>query len=81
MRAGRAAPDGAVTLKVPPTTQSGTRLRLRGRGLPKSGGGERGDLYAQVRIVIPKQAGAAEREAYEALRRSASAPQDRPAQE
>lgn len=71
-------PEGAVTLKVPAGTQSGRRLRLRGRGLPRADG-SRGDLYATVRIVIPEQPSAAEREGYEALRRGASAPADRPA--
>ena len=70
-------PDGPVTLTVPPGTQSGQRLRLRGRGLPRDGG--RGDLYAVVRIVVPTRPSAAEREVYEMLRRSASAPADRPA--
>lgn len=46
-------PDGPVTLRVPPGTQSGRRrLRLRGRGLPRRGGG-RGDLHAVARIVVP----------------------------
>jgi curved DNA-binding protein len=71
-------PEGPVTLTVPPGTQSGRRLRLRGRGLPR-GDGSRGDLYAVVRIVVPERASPAEREAYEALRRSASVPADRPA--
>jgi curved DNA-binding protein len=71
-------PDGPVTLKVPAGTQSGRRLRLRGRGLPRKDGG-RGDLHALVRIVVPERPSAAEREAYEALRRAASAPADRPA--
>jgi len=70
-------PDGAVTLTVPPSTQSGQRLRLRSRGLPRDGA--RGDLDAVVRIVVPTRPSTAEREAYEMLRRSASAPADRPA--
>jgi curved DNA-binding protein len=65
-------PDGPVTLTVPAGTQSGRRLRLRGRGLPRPGG-TRGDLYAVVRIVVPERPSAAEREAYEALRRASSA--------
>jgi curved DNA-binding protein len=72
-------PDGPVTLKVPPGTQSGKRLRLRGRGLPRADGG-RGDLHAVVRIVIPEKPNAAEREAYETVRRAAVAPADRPAE-
>jgi len=71
-------PEGAVTLTVPPVTQNGRRLRMRGRGLPR-GDGSRGDLYAVVRIVVPERPSPAEREAYEALRRSAPAPADRPA--
>ena len=71
-------PEGAVTLTVPPVTQNGRRLRLRGRGLPR-GDGSRGDLYAVVRIVVPERPSPAERDAYEALRRSASVPADRPA--
>ena len=71
-------PDGPVKLKVPAGTPSGRRLRLRERGLPRRDG-SRGDLYAAVRIVVPEHPSAAEREAYEALRRSAPAPADRPA--
>jgi curved DNA-binding protein len=70
-------PDGPVTLTVPPGTQSGARLRLRGRGLPRGDG--RGDLYAVARVVVPTRPSAPEREAYETLRRVASAPADRPA--
>jgi curved DNA-binding protein len=73
-------PDGAVTLTVPAGTQNGRRLRLRGRGLPRADGA-RGDLHAAVRIVVPERPSAQEREAYEALRRSAAAPADRPAGE
>jgi curved DNA-binding protein len=71
-------PDGTVTLKVPPGTQSGRRLRLRGRGLPRRDS-SRGDLYAVVRIVVPERPSTAEREAYEALKRGAAVPTDRPA--
>ena len=70
-------PDGPVTLTVPAATQSRARLRLRGRGLPRGEG--RGDIYAVARVVVPTHPSAAEREAYETLRRVASAPGDRPA--
>jgi curved DNA-binding protein len=72
-------PEGAVNLTVPAGTQAGRRLRLRGRGLPK-GSSERGDLYAVAKIVIPDKPTEAERKAYEALKQSASAPADRPAE-
>jgi curved DNA-binding protein len=45
--------EGPVSLRVPRGAQGGTRLRLRGKGLPDLKGGPRGDLYAVVRIVLP----------------------------
>jgi curved DNA-binding protein len=71
-------PDGPVTLRVPPGTQSGRRLRLRGRGLPRPDA-HRGDLHAVARVVVPEQPSAAERAAYEALRQAATVAADRPA--
>jgi curved DNA-binding protein len=45
--------EGPVRLRVPAGAASGTKLRLRGKGLPDVRGGARGDLYAVVRIVLP----------------------------
>lgn len=45
--------DGEVSMKVPPGTPSGKRLRLRGHGAPKGKGG-RGDLLVTVEIHVPK---------------------------
>jgi curved DNA-binding protein len=45
--------DGRVQLRVPPQTQNGTRLRLRGLGLPDPRGGKPGDLYAEVSVRLP----------------------------
>jgi curved DNA-binding protein len=42
-----------VKLNVPPETQNGTRLRLRGLGMPDPKGGQPGDLYAEVRVRLP----------------------------
>ena len=64
-------PDGPVTLKIPPGTQSGRPLRLRGRGLPR-GDGSRGDLYAVVRVMVPERPSAAERAAYETLKQAST---------
>jgi curved DNA-binding protein len=58
--------DGDVQLHVPPGSSSGRRLRLRGQGMPRPGGGA-GDLYAQVKIEVQKKLKRAERKAYEQL--------------
>jgi DnaJ-class molecular chaperone len=42
-----------VKLNVPPDTQNGTRLRLRGLGMPDPRGGPAGDLYAEVKVRLP----------------------------
>jgi curved DNA-binding protein len=47
--------EGPVRLKVPAGSQSGRQLRLRGKGLPDLRGGDRGDLYAVARIVLPEE--------------------------
>jgi len=46
-------PDGDVTLKVPPRTQSGQVMRLKGKGVAKKGK-PAGDLYVRFLIQIPK---------------------------
>jgi len=44
---------GQVKFKVPPETQNGTKIRLRGLGLPDPKGGALGDMYAEVRVQLP----------------------------
>jgi DnaJ-class molecular chaperone len=46
-------PYGPARLRVPPGTQSGHRFRLHDRGAPSPRTGVRGDLVAEVRIVLP----------------------------
>jgi DnaJ-class molecular chaperone len=68
------ASGAPLRLKVPPLTNSGRTLRLRGHGMPVVGrAGERGDLYATVDIVIPSALTDEERSHYEALKQLASA--------
>ncbi len=57
---------GAVSLKVPPGTSAGRKLRLSGRGLPKPRGGA-GDLFAVAQIVVPAELSERERELYQQL--------------
>jgi len=61
--------EGDVTLTIPAGSQSGQRLRLRGKGLPKRGDKkERGDLFAELKIVVPKTLTETEQALYERLR-------------
>jgi molecular chaperone DnaJ len=46
--------DGTARLRVPPGTQTGQRIRLRGRGAPSSRDGRRGDLVAEIRLTLPR---------------------------
>ena len=59
-------PDGSVTMKVPKGVKSGQSLKLRGKGwtLPKGG---RGDLFAKLQIVTPRQLNEIEQECYEKI--------------
>lgn len=45
--------DGPVTLNVPRGANTGTVLRLKGRGIPDRRGGPRGDQYVKLRVVLP----------------------------
>jgi DnaJ-class molecular chaperone len=60
-----------LRLKLPSGTQGGQRFRLKGHGLPSVGKpDERGDLYATVKVDIPKTLSPTEREHYEAIRKA-----------
>jgi len=54
--------DGTATVRVPPGSSSGRRLRLRGQGLP-----EGGDLYAALTIRVPRTLSRRERKLFEQL--------------
>jgi len=45
--------EGAVNLSVPPGSQSGTKLRLKGKGGPIPGGAGRGDLLVTLTVKLP----------------------------
>ncbi len=47
--------DSTEDVKVPEGTQTGTTLRLRGKGLPEVGGRGRGDLFATVQVQTPRK--------------------------
>ena len=48
--------EGPSTIKIPPGTQSGQKLRLRGKGAPSLRGDARGDQFVEVQVVVPKVA-------------------------
>ena len=60
--------EGGADLKIPAGTQGGQRLRLKGKGLPKRGGG-RGDLFARIRVQVPKKLDDAGKELIEKLKK------------
>jgi curved DNA-binding protein len=59
-------PGGEVKVKVPAGSSSGRRLRLRGQGMPNPRG-QPGDLYAEVRIIVPRSPSRREQELFEEL--------------
>ncbi len=60
--------EAPVNIKIPPGTQNGQRLRVRGRGLPQRAGA-RGDLLVAVRVEVPATVTEKERALWEQLAR------------
>jgi DnaJ-class molecular chaperone len=59
---------GRSTVRVPPGTASGTRLRLRGQGIPAPQEQAKGDQYCVIKIVPPKQPSEPQKKVFEELR-------------
>ena len=57
-----------MSMKVPPATSSGRAFRLPGYGMPRVKAGGAGDQFVKVKIVLPSDLTAAERELYEQLK-------------
>ncbi|MGZ4857544.1 MAG: molecular chaperone DnaJ [Methanobacteriaceae archaeon] len=47
--------NGAVDLKIPAGTQSGTSFRIKGHGMPHLRWNGKGNLYVKVKVVTPKK--------------------------
>ena len=62
--------DGMRTVTVPPGTPSGAKLRLAGLGVPNPRDGGRGDHFAVIKIVPPKELSEEQRNALETLARA-----------
>lgn len=57
-----------VALKLPPETQNGRAFRLKGKGMPRSGGSGHGDMLVTVKVVLPSKLTDEERQLFERLR-------------
>jgi curved DNA-binding protein len=64
-------PGGEAKVVVPPGSSTGRRLRLRGQGMPNPRGAP-GDLYADVKVMVPRTVSDRERELFEELSRVSS---------
>ncbi len=45
--------DGSAVLKIPPSTSSGQKLRLKGKGLINPKTNSKGDMIVEIKIVPP----------------------------
>ena len=62
--------EGPIKVRIPPATNPGAQLRVRGHGLPNGRGGERGDLYIVANIHVPPQLTEKEKSLWEELGRT-----------
>jgi curved DNA-binding protein len=53
--------DGLKSLTIPPGSSGGQKLRLKGKGIPASGGKPEGDLFVVLKVVVPKSTDVASR--------------------
>jgi len=59
-----------VKVKIPAGVQGGATFRVREKGMPKLHGRGRGDLLVHVRVDVPRELNARQRELFEDLRKS-----------
>ena len=59
--------NGSEPVEIPAGTQPGTVITLRGRGMPRVGGGRPGDLQVVVNVSVPRKLSREQRELYERL--------------
>lgn len=60
--------DGRVTVTIPPGTDSGAKLRLKGKGVPNPSGSAPGDFFVVAKICVPKNLAEDELARFEELR-------------
>ncbi len=59
--------SGKVKVKVPPGTQPGSLVKLKGKGVPRIGGSGHGDHYVRVNLEVPQNPSKQEKQLYEEL--------------
>jgi curved DNA-binding protein len=59
--------DKQLSLKIPPGTKHGTKMRLTGHGLPDMKDNKKGDLYVRIQVNIPKTISAEQKKLVEEL--------------
>ena len=57
-----------LNLKIPAGSQSGSKMRLKGHGMPRMGGGGKGDAYVKIQVAVPKKLTKKQKELIEELR-------------
>jgi len=60
--------NGNVSLKIPPETQNGKVFRLAGKGMPRLGNSDYGNMFAKVKVVLPTKLTDEERKLFEKLK-------------
>ena len=59
--------DGLETIQIPESTQPGTQLKVKGKGVPRLNGGGRGDLFVHVEVRVPTKISKEQRRLLEQL--------------
>ncbi|MCD6526304.1 MAG: DnaJ domain-containing protein [Desulfuromonas sp.] len=59
--------DGEKRIKIPAGTSNGSKIRLKGHGVPAHGKHPKGDLYAQVMVQVPKKLSEEQQQALKSL--------------
>ena len=62
--------SGKIMVKVPPKTQGGKTLRLKGKGIPKLRSSGFGDLYAKIKLILPEKLNSEQKRHFEEFARS-----------
>ena len=60
--------EKSVTVRIPPGTQPGEVLRIKGKGLPEFGTNRRGDIYVAIEVNVPHALSRTQKKLYKQLR-------------